>query len=185
MPVGEPGDPYAPFDPTTVRPTSPGPAPSSVAPGTPEAHTGPDEEASEVEAPLPEFDPRYRDEFDGLMYVGSLTDAFEWLGHEFVIRTLTSGELTEVGLAVKRYEGTNGATKAYQGAITAACLVSVDGKGLPYPITTRPDDTAFQNRFAYVMENYFPPTLDVVYDRYYRLEVAVQKVIEAMGNRSG
>jgi hypothetical protein len=169
-------------------PTSPGPLPSSPAPEAvqePQPGGPVEESGSEQQDPPIEFDPRWRQEFSGLLYVGKLEDTFQWLGHQFRIRTLKSGEMLEVALIVKRYEGTIGAARAYANAIAAACLVEVDRKGLPIPITTDPDDTPFLNRFEYVNSNYHALVIDAVYDRYVELEAKVGDIIQAMGKAVG
>ena len=133
---------FAPYDPSAVQPTS-SPAPSSQAPGSVGGTSGADgqDEGSEEEnTPLPEFDGRWRDEFEGLLYIGALTDRFVWLGHEFHIRTLTTGELAEVALVSKPYDGTEASMKAYQAGVVAASVLSVDGRPLPQPITTEPGE---------------------------------------------
>lgn len=179
------------YDPETVQPTSTSPAPSSqTAPGNLGGTTGEDGEQTpeggeQPEESLPEFDPRFKEEFRGLIYVGALTDTFTWLGHTFVIRTLTTGELAEVALAVKVYDGSDAVLKVYQAAVVAACVISVDGQPMPTPLTNDVNDTAFNNAFRYVMRSWFPPVLDVIYQRYYSLEIMVRQVIEAMGNHSG
>lgn len=182
-----------PFDPATVQPTSSA-APSSTAPGFGSTSGAdgaqPSQEAEpgtggQQEPPLPQFDPRHRDAFEGLIHIGALTETFPWLGHRFTIRTLTTGELAEVALLVAKYEQTQMASKVWQAATVAGCLISVDDRPLPAPLTTDPGDTPLKNRFDYVMARWFPPVLDAVYDRYIRLELQVRDVIAAMGNRSG
>jgi hypothetical protein len=171
------------FDPTTV-PSNTAPGLPSEIPQTEEAL--PDDEHGEAEAqPLPQFDEKIRDPFSGLLYIGALKDTFDWGGHSFTIRTLKSGELADVALAIKKYADSDGALKAYQGAIAAAALLDIDGQGFPLPVPIRTDEADFERRFDYVMRNWFPPTLDAIYERYIELEITVRKVVEAMGNRSG
>lgn len=170
--------------PESVQPTSTSPAPSSSAPGfggTSGEDTAPEPEA----APPPEFDPRWRDDFTGLVHIGALTDRFEWLGHQFHIRTLTTEELAEIALVTKKYLGSGAEDKVWQAAVTAACVISVDGKALPAPLTTEPGDTEFSNKFHYVFGKWYAPTLDVVFERYMSLEIKVREVIAAMGKASG
>ena len=177
---------FAPYDPRAVQPTS-SPAPSSEPPGSVGGTSGADgEQAGDTDPdPLPEFDARYQEEFEGLLYIGALTKTFTWLGHEFHIRTLTTGELAEVALAAKPYDDSEASMKAYQTGVVAASIVTVDGKPLPAPITTDPGDTPFLNRFRYVHNRWFPPVIDAVYEQCFGLEIKVREVIEAMGNRSG
>jgi hypothetical protein len=143
--------------------------------------TEPDETESEQVAPLPQFDPRYTDEFSGLLYLGFLKDEFEWAGHKFEIKTLKSDELLEITLATKKYIDTIGASRAYATAIAAACLVKVDKKYLPIPLTTDEADSAFKNKFDYVLSNWHPMVVDAVYSKYMELEATVGAVIESMG----
>ena len=147
--------------------------------------SGPTEPEDDSKTPLPEFDPKVRNDFEGLLYVGRLTDVFDWLGHRFQIRTLTVGEICEVGLLHRQYVGTLADVKAYQAAIVAACVMSVDDRPMPMPITNEVTDTGLLNRFNYVMRSWFPPTLDAVYERYLLLEERVEAVVKAMGKAPG
>lgn len=162
-----------------------------------EAHGGPDAQAADapsgtdqpddfidvddIEVPA-EFDPRFREEFEGLLYIGKLTKTFNYLGHVIVIRTLTVDELIEVGLLNKPYQGTLGDMKAYQAAMCAGCIVTVDGKPLPQPITMNADDTPLRNRFEFVVKNYYPVTLDAIYQQFLLLEETVNQIIVAMSD---
>jgi len=195
MPVNDewpPADaPLTQFDPAGPRVTEPIHNDPPLSPGVTvlESHRDGDEDenpqqAQEDQVPLPEFDPRYRDDFDGLLYVGRLEDKFEWLGHTFEIRTLTTDEVIEIGLLTKPYDDTIGGVKAYQAAVVASCVVRVDGRPLPMPITNDPRDTASRNRFDYVKRSWFPPVLDYVYEQYMLLEDRVRAVLAAMGKAS-
>lgn len=131
--------------------------------------------------PIPEFDPKVREDFEGLLYLGRLTKTFNWLGHRFLIRTLSVGEILEVGLLHKPYVGSLADVKAYQSAVVAASVLEVDGKPMPVPLTNERTDTSLVNRFEYVLNSWFPPTLDAIYEQYLLLESRVEEVIEAMG----
>ncbi len=138
-----------------------------------------DEEA-DAEEPLPEFDARFRDEYEGLLYVGQLTRDFAFAGHRFRIRTMNMDEILEVGLISKEYAGTIADLKAYQTAMVAGCIVQLDGRPLPQPITMDPADTPLRNRFDYILRNWFPVTIDAVYEQFLLLEVQVGQVLDAM-----
>lgn len=131
------------------------------------------------------FDPRMKEPFEGLMFVGSLSKRFTWAGHRFEIRTLMTEEILEVGMVHRPYVGTLAEMKAYQAATVAACLVSVDDKPLPTPITNDPDDTLLGVRFSYVIRKWSPLVMDVVYSQYLALEQKVNEVLVAMGKASG
>jgi len=167
----------------SIQPES-SPAPSSN-PGnvgdTPGADGTPEPGEDEPQVPLPEFDERYRNEFEGLTFVGALTDSFTWVGHSFHIRTLTTGEMAEAALLAKPYIGTEAQLKALQAAMVAGCVISVDGQPVSIPLTSEPGDTEMAAKFRYVMAKWFPPVLDVIYQRYIGLEMQVREVLDAMG----
>ncbi|MEU6362280.1 hypothetical protein [Streptomyces albidoflavus] len=136
---------------------------------------------------LPGFDPRHREAFSGLLYLGSLTEAFSWLGHEFVIRTLGVDEQLAVAQVTKQYEGTGGGEQlAYAAAIVAMAVVSVDGEELPTPIG---EDGMLaewaHKRFAYVKSNWYSYTISEVFQRYLLLEDKAAQVVTAMGKAFG
>jgi hypothetical protein len=132
--------------------------------------------------PLPQFDPKHRTDFDGLLYIGALSDEFRQFGHHFKIRTLSNEDLLTVALAHQKYRGTMGEERAYVTAMVAACLVSVDKKEMPEPLGGMDDPLAA--RLDYV-NGWFPWTTDAVYQRYLVLEARVIAVIEAMGKVQG
>lgn len=204
MPVGQDdGEPEAewpqfppgePPSPANVGAQSPGPEVSSPAPpilgplpATDEAPPSEEDERAEeeTEEPLPEFDPQYALEFEGLLFIGKLQRDFKFMGHKFVIRTLTTDEVLEVALLHQPYVGTLGDLRAYQTLMAAACLVSVDKKKLPLPLTNNEDDSELRNRWNYVRDNYFPVTIDAIYSEYVLLEDVVQRVVQKMGEALG
>lgn len=129
--------------------------------------------------PPPEFDERHREVFNGLMFVGALSNTFSWSGHRFRIHTLTSGELMEVALIQKQYRDTIADSRAYVTAMVAACTDSVDGKPLPQPLG--PGDSALEAKFRYITDHWFPWTIDAVYEEFLLLEERVNEILAAMG----
>lgn len=174
---------YAPYDPTDVERLSLRPG---VEPRSADGPTAPDISAEEdgqgQPAALPEFDERYREPFEGLLFVGAVTKRFTWVGHQFEIRTLRASEMIEVGLLHKEYIGTLGDTKAMQCAMIAAMTVTIDGKRLAEPLAE--GESALRRRFDQVAE-WTQWTIDAVYEEYRLLEDSVDKVIAAMGEAQG
>jgi hypothetical protein len=147
----------------------------------------PTEEGIAPEQPVQkEFDPRHREKFKGLMYLGALTEEFEWLGHTFVIRTLTTDELLAVALLIKDWTGTVAETKSYATAVVSLALVSIDDEPLPTPVVVEKDryGWAFQ-RFNYVKATLLPYTIDAVYDRFLTLDQEAERILEEMGKAFG
>ena len=192
-PTFTPYDP--PEDPESVQPTSTSPAPSTTGPGddggTPGADGEPQEapqgsgEEPDDEAPLPEFDPKHREAFTGLLYLGRLQETISLFGHTFVIKTLTTEELAEIGLIVKRYSGTNAENAVYQAAVVAASVVSVDGQPLPGAITVDASEELTTVKFPYVLRNWLPPVREALYNKSFGLELTVRRVLASMGEASG
>lgn len=134
---------------------------------------------------LPSFDPKYKEDFQGLLYLGALQEEFEWLGHRFVVRTLRGGEILALGLVLKKYQDTMGQDIAWATAHVALCLVSVDDEELPIPIgeSHRINEWA-QLRFNYIRDNWYAPVTSYVYSRSMDLAGKADKVLEAMGKAS-
>lgn len=137
-------------------------------------------------AELPQFDQRYTEALDGLLFVGSLAKSFAWMGHRFLIRTLLQGEILSVPIVIRPWQGTVGEAKAYSTAMAASCVVTVDGKPLPTPIGETGDPHMWaQQRFDFVQQNWFQWTIDRVFSEYLALEAKVEEVMAAMGKALG
>jgi hypothetical protein len=177
---GEPETGYTPFDPTDVRPhLTPSPPPSSPAPG--DGGRLPGANVSEGY-----FDPRYVEDFNGLMYLGALSKEFSFVGHTFSIRTLMAGDYLIAGQLMAPYYGTIGEPRAYATAMVAMCVMSVDGQPLPTPIQTSSDEIEWaRQRFNYVKSHWFAPIIDVVYNEFLALEARAKAVLDEMGKASG
>lgn len=145
--------------------------------GTP-LGTGADSEGETSPEP---FDPRYKDDFEGLAFLGALEMRFSYIGHRFAIRTLTTHELLAVSQIVKGYKDTIGESRAYATAMVAMSTVTVDGIGLPSPTQERDDDLAWAfERYDYVKARWFPYTIDYVYERVLLLENRVREILGEM-----
>lgn len=160
--------------------SSPAPQVDEESPGAvnTEGETDP---PAEPEPELPEFDPKHKQAFDGLMFIGALTDEVKFAGHKFVIRTISSDDVLNIGLVTQKWNETTAAPRAFSLASVAAALVTIDGRDLPIPITNDPDDTWLLNRFNWCRTNLYPPVVDFLFEQQAALELKVQAVIDAMG----
>lgn len=127
-----------------------------------------------------EFDPRYRDKLNGLLFLGYLESEFWWMGHHFVMRTVNADDVLAIALLHQQWHGTIGDVKAYQRAVVAAALVSVDGEPLPEPLGPKAESSHLKPRFDYVGQ-WYPSTIDALYTRYLELEADVADVMTRMG----
>jgi len=154
----------------------------SLSPPTPTLPPEPEEpEEDAFVEDVSEFDPKWRQPFSGLLYVGALTDSFEVYGHRFTIATPTLTEHLQIGQVIEPYQSTVMAEVAFQTARVAAYLVEIDGKGLPRPITNDPKETSLHQRFQWVTDNLKRPVINRISDRCYELDAKVEGVLEAMG----
>lgn len=170
------GQEYLPFDIVAARPTV---FDQSEEPAKPVL-------ADEDGAPLPAFDERWRDDFHGLAFIGSLSKQFSWLGHRFVIRTLMVDELLAVTVLTKEYQDTLGSGLAYRTAMAALAVQQVDGQDLPVPVGPEQDSFAWAfARFNYAKARWFQFTIDAIYNEYLELEEKTRKVVDALGKASG
>lgn len=166
---------------TGAIPPGPGSVEEPSAAVTTEPQSAPDDPQIDE---LPEaFDERYREDFEGLLYLGKLQHSFTWLGHRFTIRTLTTDEIVEVGQIHREYAPSIADAKVYQGAVVAACVVELDGMPLRVPIDQSEDELIL--KFRYVMKNWFPPVLDVIYSKYLQLEARATDILIQMGKARG
>ncbi len=166
------------FVPPNVDPTSIGPSVESDSAPTGEP-TGTDVTGEGTSTVLPEFDPRYREAFEGLLFIGKVQKTFRWLGHTFVIRSPRVDEILEIGQLHAAYVNTVSDIKAYQSLMLAAVIVSVDGQPLPIPISD--DVSALQAKFEYIKLHWYPWTLDKLYEEYLLLDSEVRAVHDALG----
>ncbi len=170
-----------PEDPTNVRTTSQAdtveqaPVPVGLPVTDVEMSEVPEEEAP----PVVEFDPKFREAFEGLLFIGKVSKTFKFLGHNITIKTPTLEDMLEAGQLHKPYVGTVADIKAWQSLMLAASVVSVDGKPLPIPMSD--EQTALQSRFNYINQHWYPWTTDAIYEQYLILDAEVQGIIEAMG----
>lgn len=180
--------PFTPYEePESVQPTS-GPAPSSDTAPDGGGTSGEDGAAaqSEQQAPqeaLPEFDPKHRDSFTGLIYLGRLEDRFSLWGHDFVIRTLTTEDHAEIAQWMRPYEGTRVQNAMYQVGVIAAAVVLVDGQPLPQSLTVGSRDIAF--RADWLAKNWMPAVREALWVKIFALEERARQVLEQMGKVSG
>jgi hypothetical protein len=131
------------------------------------------------------FDERYKLPFHGLAYLGALTNDFEWLGHKFIIRTLTADEELAVPLLIREWENTVGAQRAYVMAVAALCTVTIDDSALPTPIAEEPGYAWAFQKFNYAKARWFHYTFDKIYEQYLVMEDQVRKVLDELGKASG
>jgi hypothetical protein len=128
---------------------------------------------------LAEFDPRWTDEMEGLLYVGRVTHQFNLAGHRVTIATPEAMDSLKVALLIKDYQDTAGSLRALTIAAVATCLVKIDGHELPRGIMADGSDD-MQTRFDWVARLH-TSVIDGIYREYEDLEVKVNDAIQSLG----
>lgn len=163
-------EPQAPVE-TSAQVSAPEPTPEAE-----KAAEGPADPA-----PPKEFDPRWRQPFQGLLYLGYLVEEFELWGHRFKIQTPSHLEKIQMGLVHAPYANTISTELVFETAMVAAYLTEIDGTELPRPIVNDPKETALHERFRWISENLKRPVISQVYNRCLALDEQVEKTLDAMG----
>lgn len=139
-----------------------------------------------VEAETPAFDDRYKQPFQGLLYIGALTQQFDFLGHTIVIRTLTADEDLALGELTRQWMDTAAFERAYVTATVAMSIISIDGQQPPIPIGR--DETGFAwayQRFNWVKANLLSLTIDRIYREFNALDGTAREVLAEMEKAHG
>jgi hypothetical protein len=135
-----------------------------------------------IEDLLAEFDPRWMDEMEGLLFVGRVTHQFNLAGHRITIATPEAMDSLKVALLIKDYQDTAGALRALTIAAVATCLVKVDNHELPRGIMADGSDD-MQTRFDWVSRLH-TSVIDGIYREYENLEVRVNEAIQSLGKEA-
>ncbi len=129
-------------------------------------------------------DPRWSEDFTGLLHLGYLTCTFEYLGHKVLMRTLKTDEELIVAEIVAPWSSTIGGTKAYATALAALAVVTIDGQPMPTPLGETGGGIQWaQERFNYA-RRWYPFTIDHFYSRYMELEARVTQILDGLGKGS-
>jgi hypothetical protein len=158
---------------TTAFPDEEAPAADGPTDAEPELHFGEADYAA------------WREDFSGLLSLGSIPGWFEWCGHRIALRTLTTDEELLVAQLTHEYEGGIGGTKAYATAICGLCVTSIDHQPMPVPLGEHPGVPYkwASERFSYA-RRWFPPTIDAIFGAYLQLEIRQREVMTALGKAS-
>lgn len=138
----------------------------------------------EVRDPFAEFDPRVREDVDGLIWLGYLEDEFSFCGHHFVIHTLKGDDELNAGLVAKEYVETFSQARAWAWAKVCLALSAVDGNPNFCP-PIGPDKKAFARaRFAWCTSQWHWPLTEYIYGRYVDLEARQLAALRALESLS-
>ena len=144
-------------------------------------------EDDSVPAPAPpseqitELTDEERAQFRTLLTVGQLTHSFDLFEHKITIATMTTDDELRVGLVTKPYQDTQAWARAYQAAVCAAAIRTVDHKPLAVELTDDADPSVrFQHRLDVVLR-YNPLVVQYIYSEYLKLEGKFAELARKLG----
>lgn len=126
-----------------------------------------------------EFDPKFREPFVGLLYLGSLKNQVVRYGHTFDLATPTQRERLEGGVLHKRFINTISGEIAWAAIVVALYLTSVDGQPLPEPIGPAVA-THVADRFNWVIDNIKGELINELFEECLLLDAQVAGVMESL-----
>lgn len=145
-----------------------------------EADDGPEDDPVEE---FTVFDPRHRDAFEGVMWLGHLEDTFEAFGHSFTIKTLTAGEKLAVARLIMDFERSVAYGRAFHAACAAAALLTIDGR--PVPVAQRPgpdgNPSVVRQKYEWLVGTFYEPVIEVIFAKLDALEAQVLEVLAELG----
>ncbi len=141
------------------------------------------EEAAKAEE-LTVLDEEDLSTFRSLLTIGERIKTMDVMGHEVVFRTLNSEDEMRVGLYTKQYDGSRGLSRAYQVAVLACAIQTVDGIPVYSPLGEESADVVFDKKFK-AIQKYYPITVSMIYDAVIAAEVEFVELAKKLGKIPG
>lgn len=145
------------------------------------------EAAAEEEKPevVTELTDEERGLFRSLLTIGRRIKTISVMDHEVVLQTMSNADEMRVGLATKEYEGSRGFVRAYQAAIVASTIVTLEGTPLYTPLSEKEDATAiFDKKFKKVLDMY-PIVTSQIYNEVLKMEAEFVELSQKLGKIPG
>ena len=113
----------------------------------------------------------------GLLFLGKLSKNVMYAGHDFLIETLTEGQLIRVGQLISEYRGTFSEVEARKAFTVAACCKAVDGYAVATAYASGADEIYDRSK---VVLDWYPPVIDFLYSKFRELEVTEFSIANAL-----
>lgn len=182
-PVGGGNDPYlAPpqampnLNPTEVPAPPPGPG---------QEEQGPAIEEMTPDAERVELSPEEQLTFASLLTCGQRSKTLHILDHTVVVHSLSAADDLRVGVYAKPYAGTVGEQRAYQIAVAAAGLRSIDGQPVINSLYEKADEAALFDQKVKMVEKMYPTVVNRIYKGVLESEVEFVDLVARLGKSFG
>lgn len=162
-----------------MAPPQQGPTEVPPLPGAP-LPTPPEDEQGE------ELSPEEQVMFSSLLTCGRRTKTLTVFEHTVVVQTLCCDDDLRIGMRVKDYQGTSGEQRAYQVAVVAAGLRTIDNQPLVAPTLFENADpeALYEEKFKKVSKMY-PTVVSQIYRAIMDAEVEFVKLATRLGKLDG
>lgn len=143
------------------------------------------EQEPEVESAQEEETTTLSDEerlqFKTLLTIGQTTKEVDVLGHPVVMRTMTVSDELMVGLETEKYRNTEAFARAYQSAVVAASVVSLDGKPVYTPLSSEESDSEIFAKKLKKIHSLYPIVVSEIYRHYMEVEKEFAQLAQKLG----
>lgn len=149
----------------------------------------PEEKVEEVtdilDEEVTELTEEERSLFNNLLTIGKTSKTFDVFGHEVILETMNVREELTVGMHIKKYHGSEAFARAYQAAVLAATVCSIDGDPLYVPLSASESESyIFEKKFNKVLE-FYPIIVSEIYSKYIEVEKEFAGLAEKLGKLGG
>jgi hypothetical protein len=141
-------------------------------------------EQEELVDPFALFSDKTQRAVEGLTYLGQLSDTIKFCGHTFEIRTLLPQHKFAISLALQPYRNTIHEVDVYEALHVGMSVTAVDGDSNYCPPIGPDLEGLCKARLSYVGENWYPPTVSFLWNRYVLLETTAAKAIQELDRLS-
>jgi hypothetical protein len=145
--------------------------------------TIPEDEPQEVGSPRDqidtELDPRHREDFVGLLYLGKVDHEVTVAGHRFLLATPGQRDRLEMGPLHKGYVNTITGERAWMAVTVAAYLRRIDNEDAPEPLTRA--KSPLVTRYEWVLNSiHSEVVIEKLYGKCMELDARVRDLTEEL-----
>lgn len=126
-----------------------------------------------------------RAQFKTLLTIGRVTKEVDVLGHPVLMKTMTVSDELMVGLETEKYRKSEAFARAYQSAVVAASVISIDGEPVYTPISAEESDTEVFTKRLKKIHALYPIVVSEIYRHYMEVEKEFAQLAQKLGKLQG
>lgn len=143
------------------------------------------ETEEQAEEELTELTDDERALFQSLLTIGQRTKTINVFDHTVVVQSLRVSDDLRISLYTKKYEDSRGLARAYQLAVCAAGVQSIDGQPIFQPLSQNAsEDEAFDKKAEY-LQDFYPIVINQMYNAILALDTEFMELAEKLGKLKG